>query len=131
MIKYVRIHTLQCRGPVEGAPDREVEGTLLSAEEPAHAYDSDHRETGHDRVELWPAFHNGQQCWILSRRWIPALGYTAWGSVSSIIPLEEGIRILVERGVFRLEPPSDPTEPTEAGCALVERALGGPSHDGG
>lgn len=105
MIKFIRIHTLKCRGPVEGEPDREVEGVLLSTENPVLAFDAGHRDTGHDHCELWPAFHNGAQCWILTRDWRAASGYSAWGVASSILPLEEGIRILIDRSVFRIDPP--------------------------
>lgn len=104
--KYIRIHALSTRGPIEGGPDREVDGVLLSAEEPALAFDAAHNQCGHDRVELWPAFHNGSQCWIESRRWVASHGYSAWGTVTRIVPLEEGIRIMVDRGVFRLDPPT-------------------------
>lgn len=102
MTLYARIHTLQTRGPIEGMPDREVDGVLFSADQSILDWEGAHKDAGHDQFTLWPAYHNGAQCWILSRRWVAAHGYSAWGTQTDIIPLEEGIAILVDRGVFRL-----------------------------
>lgn len=105
--KYIRIYALKTRGPVEGGPDREVDGILLSAEEPALTFTAGHRDSGHDQVDIWPAFHDGKQVWIESRRWVAAHGYSAWGTSSRLLSLEEGIGIMVDRGVFRMDPPAD------------------------
>lgn len=106
-IKYVRIFTLQCRGPIDSMPDRPVDGILLSAETPCLTFHDNHSQAGADLVALYPAFHNGAQCWIRSETWQPAHGYSAIGITSEVIPMDEGVRILVERGVFRLPVPSE------------------------
>jgi len=104
-IKYVRIRSLQQRNAINPLPDRAVDGVLLSAESPCLTFETGHRREGHDLVSLYPAFHDGCQCWIEQREWIAGHGYSASGTQSEIIDLAQGIGILVDRGLFRLPKP--------------------------
>ena len=107
-ITYMQVRTLATRGPIEQRPDREVDGTLLVGREPAIQFEDRHQDVGHDAVALYPAFFNGRQSWLEHRRWHPAHGYSASGTMERVLPFEDGVKIMLERGVFTLPAPAAP-----------------------
>lgn len=100
--------TLCVRGAVSDEGDVMVEGNLLVATEPALVYSDRHQRAGHDRVEIFPAFYNGKQSWMMRRNWSPGDGYSASGTHEYILDFKEGVEIFLQRGVFELAPPSEP-----------------------
>jgi hypothetical protein len=107
-LKYTHYRVLSTRGPIESGPDIDVDGVLLVADDsPALVFTTRHSDLGHDRVEIYPAFHNGDQSWLRRCTWMPGFGYSASGTQESILPFEDGLRIFLERGVFALHVPSD------------------------
>lgn len=102
-ITYKQIRTLRTRGPIEQLPDREVDGALLVGQQPAIEFEDRHSEAGWDLVALYPAFHDGAQCWLELRRWCAAHSYCAAGVQERVVPFEDGVQIFLERGVFALE----------------------------
>lgn len=92
--------TLAQRGPVERLPESSVTGILLVGNHSLYRGEENHSHYGCDLVELYPAVHNGQHAFLLVEEWSPAEGYSASGIQETILPLEEGVKFLVEQGAF-------------------------------
>lgn len=104
---YTRVYSLACRGPVDPAPSEEVEGTLLVGTQAVLTFYSHESNYGEDYSEVFPAFHNGKQCWLRRDTWNPAHGYSASGTGEYILSFEDGVKLFIEREVFALPNPED------------------------
>lgn len=102
---YRRIRDLECRGAVESAPSEEVEGVLLVGTQAVLSFYDHESSYGEDYSEVFPAFHNGNQCWLRRDTWNPSRGYSASGTSEYILSFEEGVKLLIEREVFSLPNP--------------------------
>ena len=99
-MKFVEKFELECRGPVDPEPPVEVNGTLLVGEEAIATWDEGQSSYGCDIVRVYPAYHNGKRAWIVSRTWDAAPGYSASGTEEEILPFEDGVKLLLEHGVY-------------------------------
>jgi len=90
-------YTLNCRGAIEGQEPEPVESLLVSTE-PIASWMANHISYGHDDCSLWPAWHSGKRVWLLREVWSAARGYSAWGTQDTVLGLEQGIKLLIERG---------------------------------
>jgi hypothetical protein len=99
-IQYSEWHTLQCRGPVDPAPDEPVEGILLVGTKPALHFYGNQSSYGEDAISFFPAVHKGERCWIKREEWCPSEGYSASGTNEFIVPFEDGVKVFLEKGVF-------------------------------
>jgi len=93
---------LKCRGAVEQAEPRGVEGTLLVGDTAIGRWEDHGRASqyGYDDIAIFPAFFKGEKCFFLKKEWVPAPGYTACGIEESVVSLEDGIHMLIERGIY-------------------------------
>jgi hypothetical protein len=108
-MRYTEVRSLTTRSAVDQAADRAVEGILLVGDSCALQFFDSEDRTGHDRVTLWPAVHAGQRMFLLRREWCPRYGYCALGTDERLVPFGDGVRMLVERGVFTLPVPEEVT----------------------
>lgn len=106
MTKYIEWRTLQTRGAVDPAPDDNVEGNLLVGEDAVLQFFSNQSTYGEDSVSIFPAFHNGERCWVKRQSWEPSYGYSASGTQETIISFEDGVKLFLERGVFEFPCPN-------------------------
>jgi hypothetical protein len=97
---YEEWKTLQNRGAINPLPDEGVEGTLLVGTKSVLKFESGHSQCGNDYCSLFPAFHNGERCWVRRDKWEPAQCYSASGTSEYIISFEEGVKLFIEHGVF-------------------------------
>ncbi len=104
-MKYVEIRTLQNRGAVDPAPSTSDEGTLLIGEKSVLSFYGNESSYGSDSIEIFPAFHNGERCWLKRAEWDAAWGYSASGTQEYILSFEEGVKLFLERGIFAFPVP--------------------------
>ncbi len=100
-MKYELRRATANRGAIEQAPSSETEGLLFVGDTVALGWKDDSSaplSVGHDECALRPAFFDGRQCWLVEKVWVPARGYCASGRQQSVIPLEEGVALLVKHG---------------------------------
>ncbi len=108
-IWYREVKELENRGAVDPAPSSEVEGTLLIGEEAALEFVSHQSSYGEDATSIFPAFHNGERCWLRRDEWNAAYGYSASGTQESILSFEDGVKLFLEQGVFAFPEPEKAT----------------------
>jgi hypothetical protein len=100
MSEFALVTSLADRDALNPLPDREVQGGPLFVGKSVARFDGDRRSVGHDRITVYPACLAGEWCWLIHRRWCPARGYCASGELDEILSFEDGIRLMVEHGVF-------------------------------
>ncbi len=104
-VQYIEYHELQNRGAVDPAESSEVDGVLLVGTQPSLTFEANYSQYGNDYIKIFPAFHNGERCWLQREEWSPAYGYSASGTQESLISFEEGVALFLERGVFEFVKP--------------------------
>jgi hypothetical protein len=110
-MKYNVIHELQSRGPVDQQEPVPLTDPILVGEEHVLRFYEPRNTAGGDEVMVYPAFEGGKQCWFVCRVWQSAPGYSCSGLTSEhTISLEEGIELLVSRGVFAFPSPEPPPD---------------------
>lgn len=77
----------------------EASGLLVSDTEAIH-WSEPSNQYGNWENSLFPAFHNGERCWLMSSKWAPSFEYSGSGHHENIIQFEEGVKIFLENGVF-------------------------------
>jgi len=105
--KYVEVRELECRGAVDPSEPEPVEGSLLVGTTPVLEFEDHSRAPsyGYDAVDIFPAFHNGERCWLRRDSWQAAHGYSASGTSEYILSFEDGVKLFLERGVFAFPHP--------------------------
>ncbi len=103
-VQYIEYAELECRGPVDPAPSREVSGLLVGTE-PVLKYYGNQSSYGEDYIKVFPAFYAGKRAWLRRLTWCPVYGYNASGVEEEIISFEEGVKLFLERGVFAFPEP--------------------------
>lgn len=97
--------SLKARGPNAPIPDVPVEGTLLVGEHSVACWTGEAGHAGFDSVILYPAYYEGNRCFLMRKEWTPLKGYSGErGAEDSIISLEEGIKLACcnkEWAIFR------------------------------
>ena len=100
---FTQKRTLLARSAVDQAPGVPVSGTLLCSTKPVLCFVEGQTSFGEDDVQVFAAFHNGEQCWLRRATWVPSSGYSAEGVEECILPFDEGVRLFLEQGVFALD----------------------------
>jgi hypothetical protein len=75
------------------------EGTLLVGEIVLQ-YEDKHFGEGCEYIRISPAFKDGQRCFFKTSEWWPGQGYCAEGIQDTILTYEDGLDILVQKGMF-------------------------------
>jgi len=104
-MNFQECSVLKTRDAMEQAADTEV-ATFLCAEYSVLKYKDRLSRAGHDMVSLFPAWVEGKRAFMLRRDWCAGHGYTADGVHDTIITFEEGVKLLVEHGVYNFPAPS-------------------------
>ena len=98
-MKFVEMSelSLMCHGEWHTRP---VEGTLLVGEAVAK-FAGETDRTGEMTVRLYPAYHAGVKCWLVQHEFtvFSGQGTDPWPG-ENIIPFEEGVKRLLERGAY-------------------------------
>ena len=102
-ILFEEWETLASCGPIDQLEDKEVEGTLLVGVKPIGEWKKDHSQFGHNNVDIFPAYHNGEKVFVVRETWQPDYdqGYCAQGTDEYIMSFEEGVKLLLEHGAYR------------------------------
>ena len=79
--------------------DQEVE-TFLVGEESIADWTQGQCHYGSDYCRIYPAWVEGKRAWLLEMNWQPARGYCARGTSEEIIDFDEGITLIIDRGLF-------------------------------
>jgi hypothetical protein len=104
-MNYIEYRTLQSRGPVNPEPDRPLPRPILVGTEVVAEFEANHSHYGEDRVEVLPAWTAGDRAWLMRYCWLAADGYCASGTREEVVSFEEGVKILIEHGIFRFQTP--------------------------
>ena len=99
-IAYYEKSLLRIAGAVAQDEPDEVQGTLLVADINICEWTSDHSQYGCNYNYMYPAFHNGEKCFLITSEWEPAQGYCAEGTQDSIFSFEEGMEILLKQNAY-------------------------------
>jgi len=105
-VLYREQRTLARRGPTDQLEDEEIAG-LLVGEKAVMNYQANYSQYGSNSVYIYPAFYKGERCWLSKEIWQPAYGYSAYGTSEFIMTFEDGVKIFLERGVFKFNLPKD------------------------
>jgi hypothetical protein len=104
-MNFLECSLLKTRSAVEQDADTEVP-TFLCAEYSVLQWEDRHSRAGKDKVGLFPAWVEGKRAFMIRRNWCAGHGYTADGIHDTLITFEEGVKLLVEHGVYNFPAPS-------------------------
>lgn len=108
-LRFIEQTTLQTRGPVDSEPDVECE-TFLRSEKSILCWQSGHERAGYDYNHLFAAWVNGKRAFLLRKIWHALAPYCADGTHESLLTFEEGVKLLVENGVYDFAAPKKAQE---------------------
>jgi hypothetical protein len=100
IVVYYGWTSLETRGAAGPGEPESVNGSLLVGPR-ILSYVGNEGPYGSDSISLFPAFYNGGRCWIERLDWYPVHGYSASGAQESIISFDDGVRIFLERGMYK------------------------------
>mgnify|MGYP005651662973 CR=1 FL=1 len=87
------------RGAVDQGPDQEVD-TFLLGDRAIATFEENQSQYGCDYTRVVPAWVEGKRAFIVQRSWSPAPGYSSEGDEDVIISFEEGVKLLLEKGIY-------------------------------
>ena len=91
--------TLLRRDACNQAPPEETE-TFLIGNRMIAEYEENHSSYGCDVTRMYPAWKEGKRAFLLDRGCNPAQGYSAEGTEEVLISFEDGLRIILEKGLY-------------------------------
>jgi len=104
-LRFVEQNTLKTRGPVDSQPDEECE-MFLRSETSVLRWESGHSRAGYDVNDLFPAWIGGKRGFMLRRMWWALSPYSAEGTQDVLLSFEQGVKILIEQGVYDFAAPT-------------------------
>jgi hypothetical protein len=103
-IRFIEQSTLKTRSGVSSEPDIEVK-TFLRSDVSVLRWESGHNVAGYDVNNLFPAWVKGKRAFMLRRSWRALSPYNAEGTQEDLLTFKEGVKILIEQGVYDFAAP--------------------------
>ncbi len=82
-----------------GDEPRAISSLLVGTHQVAE-FEEGHRETGHYLCRVFPAWHEGDRSWMVSRLWCAGAGYSATSYEEQVLDFQTGVALLVEHGAY-------------------------------
>ena len=103
-LRFIEQDTRKTRSSISAEPDEECE-TFLRSETSVLRWESGHSVAGYDVNNLFPAWVKGKRAFMLRRSWRALSPYNADGTQEDLLTFKEGVKILIERGVYDFAAP--------------------------
>ena len=104
-LRFIEQNTLKTRSGVSSEPDVEIK-TFQRSETSVLRWESGHNVAGYDCNNLFPAWVKGKRAFLLRRVWRALSPYNADGTQEDLLTFEQGVKILIEQGVYDFAAPT-------------------------
>lgn len=99
-MKFKEKNYLEQRDSTSQLSPEEISGKSLLVGTCIATWNEGHTEYGFDDVEIFPAYHDGEKAFLISRDWNASAPYCAEGTEEEIISFKEGVNLLLSKGAY-------------------------------
>lgn len=97
-MKFVEIRTLRQRGPIEQLLDTALDRIVMKGEAYIAQWEEGETQYGSDVASIFPTVDRGERGFLVTKDWCASGNYCAEGTEDSLLTLEEGACLILERG---------------------------------
>lgn len=85
-----------------GSHEEEIDFSLLVGEHYIARWCDGESEYGYNRNFLYPAYIRGEKGFLKKSEWMASGPYCASGGSQEVVSLEDGIKLLIEKGIYEV-----------------------------